>query len=149
MFLTFFYTINQNLFVRDSVVAVCACVCVCAHSLSHVWFFVAPWTVVLQLLCPWDFPGKNTGAEWVAIFFSRGSSWPRNQTHVSWVSCIGRWILYHWHHLGSPRRVRNATIFCQPIQRACVWEFPLKDVIGSVNSNRLLQTFSQEEFHIS
>ena len=28
--------------------------------------------------------------EWITISFSRGSS------HVSWVSCIGRWILYHW-----------------------------------------------------
>ena len=30
--------------------------------------------------------------EWVAIPFSRGSSWPRDQTHVS---CVGRQILYH------------------------------------------------------
>ena len=30
---------------------------------------------------------------WVAISFSRGSSWPRNRT---WVSCIGRQILYIW-----------------------------------------------------
>ena len=34
--------------------------------------------------------------EWVAISFSRGSSWPIDQTHVSFISCIGRWILYHW-----------------------------------------------------
>ena len=33
--------------------------------------------------------------ECVAISFSRGSSWPRDQTSIS-VSCIGRWILYHW-----------------------------------------------------
>ena len=31
--------------------------------------------------------------EWVAISFSRGSSQPRNQTHVS---CMSRQILYHW-----------------------------------------------------
>ena len=31
--------------------------------------------------------------KWVAISFFRGSSQPRNQTHVSWT---GRWILYHW-----------------------------------------------------
>ena len=31
--------------------------------------------------------------EWVAVFFSRRSSWPRNWT---WVSCVGRWILHHW-----------------------------------------------------
>ena len=31
--------------------------------------------------------------EWVAISYSRGSSWPRNWTHIS---CTGRQILYHW-----------------------------------------------------
>ena len=30
---------------------------------------------------------------WVAISFSRGSSWPRGWTCVF---CIGRWIIYHW-----------------------------------------------------
>ena len=40
--------------------------------------------------------------ELVAISCSSGSSWPRDQTHVSYVSCIGRWVLYHQHHLGSP-----------------------------------------------
>ena len=34
--------------------------------------------------------------EWVVISFSRGSSWPRDQTHVSYVSSIGRQILYLW-----------------------------------------------------
>ena len=33
--------------------------------------------------------------EWVAISSSRGSSWPRDWIHISYVSCIGRWILYH------------------------------------------------------
>ena len=32
----------------------------------------------------------------VAISSSRESSQPRDQTHVSWGSCIGRWILCHW-----------------------------------------------------
>ena len=32
--------------------------------------------------------------EWVAISSSRGSSPPRDPTHISCVSCIGRWILY-------------------------------------------------------
>ena len=31
--------------------------------------------------------------QWVTISFSRGSSSPRGQTHIS---CIGRQILYHW-----------------------------------------------------
>ena len=33
--------------------------------------------------------------EWVAISYSRGSSQPRDQTHVSCFSCIGKQILYH------------------------------------------------------
>ena len=37
--------------------------------------------------------------QWVAISYFWGSSQPRDRTHVSCVSCIGRWILYHWHHL--------------------------------------------------
>ena len=33
--------------------------------------------------------------EWVAISFSRKSSWPKDGTLVSFVSCIGRQILYY------------------------------------------------------
>ena len=33
--------------------------------------------------------------EWVAISYSKGSSQPRDPTHVSCASCIGRQILYH------------------------------------------------------
>ena len=34
--------------------------------------------------------------EWVAISSFRGSSRLRDGTHVSCVSCIGRWILHYW-----------------------------------------------------
>ena len=67
------------------------CVCVC----------------LVTLLCPilcdimdCSLPGSSVHRifqawilEWVAMPFSRGSSWPRDQTHIS---CIGRWMLYHW-----------------------------------------------------
>ena len=46
-----------------------------------------------RLLCPWDSPGRNTGV--VAISYSRGSSQSRDWTHVSFVSCFGRQVLYH------------------------------------------------------
>ena len=39
--------------------------------------------------------------EWVVISFSRGSSGPRDWTHVS---CIGRQILYHWGTREAPHR---------------------------------------------
>ena len=40
--------------------------------------------------------------EWVAISSCRGSSRPRDGTCISNVSYIGRQVLYHWRHLGSP-----------------------------------------------
>ena len=39
--------------------------------------------------------------EWVAMPSSRGSSQPRDRTHISCVSCIGRQVLYHYCHLGN------------------------------------------------
>ena len=38
---------------------------------------------------------QATILEWVAMSSSRGSSPPRDQTNVSYISCIGRWVLYH------------------------------------------------------
>ena len=39
--------------------------------------------------------------EWVAMSSSRGASQFTDQTHVSYISCIGRCALYHYGHLGS------------------------------------------------
>ena len=36
-----------------------------------------------RLPCPWDFPGKIL--EYIAISFSRVSSWPRDQPWISWI----------------------------------------------------------------
>ena len=33
--------------------------------------------------------------EWVAISFSRGASQSRDLAHISCISCISRWALYH------------------------------------------------------
>ena len=40
--------------------------------------------------------------EWVAMPSSRGFSWLRDRTHISYISCIGRQVLYHEHHMESP-----------------------------------------------
>ena len=40
--------------------------------------------------------------EWVAWPSSMGSSQPGDQTCVSYVYLMGRWVLYHERHLGSP-----------------------------------------------
>ena len=46
--------------------------------------------------------------EWVAIPFSRGSSQPKDQTHVS---CIARQILYHLSHQRNPQLALNFSKF--------------------------------------
>ena len=38
--------------------------------------------------------------EWVAMASSRGSSRPKDPTCIH-LSCIDRWILYHYCHMGS------------------------------------------------
>ena len=65
----------------------------CAQLLSHVRHFCDPMDCSL--------PGSSVHGilqakilEWVAISFSRGSSQPRDQTHVSCVSGIGWQILF-------------------------------------------------------
>ena len=49
------------------------------------------WLKLTRLLCPWNFPGKNTGVG--CHFLSRGSSWPRDQTQVSCIAgkCFNLW----------------------------------------------------------
>ena len=40
--------------------------------------------------------------EWVAISFSRGSSHPRDQNHLSCISCIGWWVPWQLSRQGIP-----------------------------------------------
>ena len=48
--------------------------------------------------------------EWVAISFSRGSSWPKDQTHVS---CIGKRVLYLWATKEAPtQRCMRIHVYC-------------------------------------
>ena len=54
-----------------------------------------------RLLCPWGSPGKSTGVGWHAL--RQGIFLTGDQTCISYTSCIDRWVLYHWCHLGSPR----------------------------------------------
>ena len=60
-------------------------------SLSCVRLFVTLWTVAYQAPLSRDSPGQNM--EWVAISFSRESSWPRDWTRVSCIAgrCFNLW----------------------------------------------------------
>ena len=63
--------------------------------LSRVRLFATPWTVVYQLLCPWDFPGKNTG---LGCHFLLQGIFPAQGSNLGLPHC--RQILYHLSHQG-------------------------------------------------
>ena len=68
--------------------------CVHAKSLQSCPTLVTPSTVARQApLSMGILQARILG--WVAMASSRGSSQPRDQTCDSYVSCIGRRVLYH------------------------------------------------------
>ena len=69
--------------------------CMRAKSLQSC-LTVTLWMQPARLLCTWNFSGKNTGVDCHSLL---QGIFP---THISYVSCIGRWILYHQRPLGSP-----------------------------------------------
>ena len=58
---------------------------------------VTPWAVACQLLCPWDFPRKNTG---VGCHFLLQGIFPTQGWNLGLLHC--RQILYQLSHQGSP-----------------------------------------------
>ena len=71
-----------------------ACLGECREIALHIWLFVIPWTVACQAPLSMGFFRQEY---WRGLLFSsfRGSSQPRDRTHISYVSCTGRWVLYH------------------------------------------------------
>ena len=76
------------------------------------------WLHQVQHFCdPMDYspPGSSVHSisqarilDWVAISFSRGPSWPRDQTCIS---CIDRQILYHWATREASVKFSSSQIF--------------------------------------
>ena len=72
---------------------VCVCVCVCARAqscptLCNTMDYSPPGSSVHEF-------SQTRILEWVAMLSSRGSSRPRDRTHIFSISCIGRHILYY------------------------------------------------------
>ena len=61
----------------------------------HVWLFVTQWTVAYQAPLSTGFFQARI-LECIVMPSSRGSSWPRDQTHISCISYISSKILYSW-----------------------------------------------------
>ena len=59
---------------------------------SHVWLFATLCITAHQAPLPVGFSRQEY---WVAMPSSRGSSRPKDQTQVSYVSCIDEEVLYH------------------------------------------------------
>ena len=73
----------------------------------HTWSLQSGLTLCNPMNC--SLPGSSVHwilqarmLEWVAMPSSRGSSRLRDWTYISYAACIGRWVLNHQHHLGSP-----------------------------------------------
>ena len=85
--------------------------------------------------------------EWIVISYSRGSSWPRNPTHVSWVSFIGKQIVYQLGSLYTHTHTHNAILFShkkewKKIPFAATW-IDLKIIIPSE-----LSQIDKDKYHL-
>ena len=60
---------------------------------SHAQLCATLRTVVHQILCPWDSPGKNTGVVCHALL--QGIFWTQGLKLGLSIFCVGRWVLYH------------------------------------------------------
>jgi len=71
---------------------VCVCVCVLSH-VSHVWPFATLWTVAHEALLSMGFSRQEY---WSGVPFPPPGDLPNPGIKpVSYVSCIGRWVLYN------------------------------------------------------
>ena len=68
--------------------------CFCAQPLSHVRLCESMHCSLTDSSVHGIFHARLL--EWVAMPFSRGSSWPRDRILIFYVSCIGRQVLYLW-----------------------------------------------------
>ena len=80
--------------------------CVRAKSLQS---SLTLWTVALQTPLSMGF-SRQKYRNGFAMPSSRGSSHLRDQTRVSYISCIGRLVLYHQHHWEAPLKENNNRI---------------------------------------
>ena len=62
--------------------------------------------------------------EWAAMPSSRGSFWHRDWTHITYISCIGRRALDHYHHPGSHKAARltfSSVQFSRSVMSDSLW----------------------------
>ena len=75
---------------------------------SCVCLFAILWTVAHHTPPSMEFSRQEY---WSGLPFSPPGDLSRHQTHISYVSCIGRWVLYHKRHLGNMLTLRFFLVF--------------------------------------
>ena len=91
--------------------------------------------------------------EQIAISSSRESSWTRVQTHVSYISCIGRWNINHlatWESPGKPRGKPPYFIYHFNFQRLVMsdWRYVFTNTLSQlILSHTLLKLYAMYIFY--
>ena len=86
---------------------------VCAHACTQLCSTLCdPWTVAHQAPLSMEFSQART-LEQVAISFCKGSSRPTDQTCISCILCIGRWVLYQLSHNLSISTKKRAVVLME------------------------------------
>ena len=121
---------------------------------------MTPWAVAHQSPLSIDFPGKNTVVgcpflfqgiflAWVALSYSRGSSWPRNRTGISCTSCFG-WRTLHHYACNIQNICGNVNSFIPGVEILCllILSIFLKNELLGVIVSLLLCRFSISVIYI-
>ena len=106
------YFIMPNVFSSDSIfhgLSLCHIHFYCA-VLSQVWLFATLCAVALQILCPWDSPGKNTG---LGCHFLLQRIFPAQGLNPG---------LLHWQAGSSPTALAGKPIHPEPLVTRPWWE---------------------------
>ena len=131
------------------------CLCVCGRSAAQsCWAW--PESLFVTLGC--RLPGSSGRRifqirilEWVAIFYSRGSSWPRDWTHISCAYCFGRQILYHcvtWEVMDAFKQLKSMIKYTRKVVKGN--HKPLRSSFtgGGMSHPLLKSTFSSSYFEV-
>ena len=124
---------------------VCVCVCACANARVQVHSVVSNslwphglWPI--RLLCPWNFPGKNTGVD--CHFLLQRVFLIQELNLHSCISCVSRWVLYQLSHQGSPIR-GMCTLLIFLTKDSSLMMVGVKTLIRMASSMSLLEYVAQ------
>ena len=88
--------LSISCFFRADIMTTCVCISHTCHSARFVLSHFSRLRLSATLSgCSVHRVFQANILEWVAISSSRVSSQPRDQTHISYISCTGRQVLFH------------------------------------------------------